>query len=161
MALRGHFFGRQIDMLNRSTLLSALAALALTAVAAQSAPMNKCVTDGAVTYQQGPCPSNQARKDPTLAELNAAEKKKRQAAAASGPAERPRATGSAPSAANPVNPMSASFSCDGRQYCSQMKSCEEAKYFLAHCPGAKVDGDRDGIPCEEQWCSRYLTGTPR
>nr|WP_321167590.1 excalibur calcium-binding domain-containing protein [uncultured Roseateles sp.] len=151
MALRGHFFGRQNYMLNRSILLSAFAALAFTAVAAQSAPMNKCVADGAVTYQQGPCPSNQPRKDPTLAELNAAEKQKRQAAAASTPAERPRAAGPAPNAANPVN---ASFRCDGRQHCSQMKSCEEAKYFLAHCPGVKMDGDRDGIPCEEQWCSR-------
>jgi len=144
-------------MLNLSTLLSALAALAFTAVAAQAAPMNKCVADGAVTYQQGPCPSNQARKDPTLAELNAAEKQKRQAAAASTPAERPRATGSAASpanAVNPVNPMSASFRCDGRQHCSQMKSCEEAKYFLARCPGVKMDGDGDGVPCEEQWCGR-------
>jgi len=42
--------------------------------------------------------------------------------------------------------------CDGRKYCSQMKSCDEAKYFLAHCPNTKMDGDRDGIPCEGQWC---------
>ncbi|MBP6719887.1 MAG: excalibur calcium-binding domain-containing protein [Rhodoferax sp.] len=33
-----------------------------------------------------------------------------------------------------------------------MRSCEEAKYFLAHCPGVKMDGDGDGIPCEEQLC---------
>ncbi len=43
-------------------------------------------------------------------------------------------------------------SCDRRQYCSQMRSCAEAKYFLNHCPGVKMDGDRDGIPCESQWC---------
>ncbi len=42
--------------------------------------------------------------------------------------------------------------CDGRQYCSQMHSCEEATYFLEHCPDTKMDGDRDGIPCEGQWC---------
>lgn len=45
------------------------------------------------------------------------------------------------------------FTCDGRTYCSQMRSCEEAKFFLRHCPGVKMDGDRNGIPCESQWCS--------
>jgi hypothetical protein len=44
------------------------------------------------------------------------------------------------------------FQCDGRVYCSQMTSCEEATYVLQHCPGAKMDGDGDGIPCEKQWC---------
>jgi len=44
------------------------------------------------------------------------------------------------------------FRCDGRTYCSQMTSCAEAKYFLAHCPNVKMDGDHDGIPCERQWC---------
>jgi len=33
-----------------------------------------------------------------------------------------------------------------------MKSCAEAKYFLASCPGVKMDGDKNGIPCEQQWC---------
>lgn len=46
------------------------------------------------------------------------------------------------------------FRCDGRTHCSQMTSCSEAKYFLAHCPGVKMDGDRNGIPCEQQWCGR-------
>lgn len=45
------------------------------------------------------------------------------------------------------------FSCDGRVYCSQMTSCAEATYFLQHCPGTKMDGDHDGIPCERQWCN--------
>jgi len=44
------------------------------------------------------------------------------------------------------------FKCDGRQYCSQMTSCEEALFFLNNCPNTKMDGDRDGIPCEKQWC---------
>jgi len=44
------------------------------------------------------------------------------------------------------------FKCDGRQYCSQMTSCEEAVFFLNNCPNTKMDGDRDGIPCEKQWC---------
>lgn len=49
------------------------------------------------------------------------------------------------------------FHCDGRQYCSQMRSCEEATYFLRNCPGVKMDGGDgqgtpNGIPCERQWC---------
>ena len=47
------------------------------------------------------------------------------------------------------------FSCDGRIYCSEMTSCAEAKYFLKHCPGTKMDGDGDGVPCEQQWCSSW------
>jgi len=44
------------------------------------------------------------------------------------------------------------FRCDGRQYCSQMHSCEEAMFFLDNCPDVKMDGEGDGIPCERQWC---------
>lgn len=43
-----------------------------------------------------------------------------------------------------------SFTCDGRTYCSQMASCEEATYFVQHCPDTTMDGD--GIPCEQQLC---------
>ena len=49
-------------------------------------------------------------------------------------------------------PVSAPFKCDGRKYCSQMTSCVEAKNFLQNCPGVKMDGDNDGVPCETQWC---------
>ncbi len=42
--------------------------------------------------------------------------------------------------------------CDGREHCSQMQSCAEAKYFIQHCPNTKMDGDNDGVPCEEPWC---------
>jgi len=44
------------------------------------------------------------------------------------------------------------FKCDGRTYCSQMTSCDEATFFLKNCPGVKMDGNNDGIPCEKQWC---------
>jgi hypothetical protein len=50
-------------------------------------------------------------------------------------------------------PAAPSFSCDGRTRCPQMHSCEEATYFLQHCPGVEMDGDGDGVPCESQWCS--------
>jgi len=44
------------------------------------------------------------------------------------------------------------YQCDGRQYCSQMTSCEEATFFINNCPNTKMDGDNDGVPCEKQWC---------
>lgn len=49
---------------------------------------------------------------------------------------------------------SKTYSCDGRTHCSQMTSCEEATYFLQNCPGTKMDGNNDGVPCEQQWCGR-------
>ena len=48
--------------------------------------------------------------------------------------------------------QSSNFECDGRTYCSQMRSCEEATFFLNNCPNTKMDGNNDGIPCERQWC---------
>ena len=57
---------------------------------------------------------------------------------------------------NPSSVVSSSPSapskCDGRTHCSQMRSCEEAKYFIQNCPNTSMDGDGDRIPCEEQWC---------
>lgn len=46
------------------------------------------------------------------------------------------------------------YHCDGRVYCSQMHSCEEATWFLQHCPGVKMDGEGGGVPCEKQWCGQ-------
>lgn len=61
-----------------------------------------------------------------------------------------------------VQPASASpntrlYQCDGRQHCSQMTSCEEAKYFLKNCPDPKMDGDHDGIPCEQNLCTSMFS----
>ena len=58
-------------------------------------------------------------------------------------------------AAEPLSshaPTQSTYRCDGRTYCSQMTSCAEATYFLKNCPGVKMDGNNDGIPCEQQWC---------
>jgi hypothetical protein len=41
-----------------------------------------------------------------------------------------------------------SFKCDGREYCSQMNSRAEAEFFTRNCPNTKMDGDGDGVPCE-------------
>jgi len=49
-------------------------------------------------------------------------------------------------------PPTPQYQCDGRTYCSQMHSCAEATWFLQHCPGTKMDGNHDGVPCEMQWC---------
>jgi cold shock CspA family protein len=51
---------------------------------------------------------------------------------------------------------SSAFKCDGRAHCSQMTSCKEAKFFLNYCPGVQMDGDNDGIPCEQQLCTGIL-----
>ena len=123
-------------------VLGVVMGLVLAAFRVEAAPANKCVVNGTVTYQQGPCPSDQVRKPPTIQELNAEEKRRRATSAATSPDK------SAPAASNVLS----GFSCDGRQHCSQMKSCAEAKYFLASCAGVKMDGDRNGIPCEKQWC---------
>ncbi len=40
------------------------------------------------------------------------------------------------------------YSCDGRQHCSQMNSRAEAVFFINNCPNTKMDGDHDGVPCE-------------
>lgn len=130
-----------------------LAVLLLCAAASYGglaqAAIYKCVVDGRVTYQNDPCPSGLERKRPTVEELNAARKKTLPEAA------RPSVT--APHAAAAPWPLTKApprplFACDGRTYCSQMTSCAEAKFFLASCPNTKMDGDSDGIPCEEQWC---------
>jgi len=77
---------------------------------------------------------------------------------AASPGAAPTATLPAPTAplAAPTAPLPATANagprCDGRTYCSQMKSCEEATWFLKNCPGVKMDGDRNGVPCEQQWC---------
>jgi hypothetical protein len=128
----------------RMSRVTAVIGLTIAVCAASAAPANKCTINGTVTYQQGPCPSDQVRNAPTVQELNAAEKRKRESAASAPPTR----------ASVPGSPATSAFTCDGRTYCSQMSSCAEAKYFLANCPGAKMDGDRNGIPCEKQWCSR-------
>lgn len=47
---------------------------------------------------------------------------------------------------------SSPYRCDGRTHCSQMTSCAEATFFLRNCPNIEMDGNHDGVPCEQQWC---------
>lgn len=41
------------------------------------------------------------------------------------------------------------FQCEGKQHCSEMSSCDEARFYLKNCPNVLIDGDNDGRPCEK------------
>jgi cold shock CspA family protein len=43
------------------------------------------------------------------------------------------------------------FKCEGKTHCNQMSSYEEALFYMRNCPGTQMDGDHDGIPCEQQF----------
>lgn len=41
------------------------------------------------------------------------------------------------------------YSCSVRKtVCAQMRSCDEAKFYNINCGLKKLDGNKDGIPCE-------------
>ena len=143
-------------------LLSSTSSMAVT-------PVHKCELKGSVTYQRDPCASGERAPQPTLEQLNG-ERKKDAASAASAAVKpvtalrepAPPATsatgtdGKTKPAPAPMLPAQSTvisgFRSDGRKYCSQMTSCAEARYFLANCPGVRMDGDGNGVPCERQWC---------
>jgi cold shock CspA family protein len=52
-----------------------------------------------------------------------------------------------------IQKSSQTYTCDGRTHCSQMTSCAEATFFLRNCPNVQMDGNNDGVPCEQQWCT--------
>lgn len=39
-------------------------------------------------------------------------------------------------------------SCGHKQYCKEMTSCAEAKFYLNSCGLERLDGNKDGVPCE-------------
>lgn len=46
------------------------------------------------------------------------------------------------------------FRCEAsKSWCTQMASCAEAFFYQERCGVATMDGDHDGIPCEQQWCN--------
>ena len=47
--------------------------------------------------------------------------------------------------------VSSPYQCDGRTHCSQMRSYDEAVFFLRNCQGTRMDGNHDGVPCERQF----------
>lgn len=47
-----------------------------------------------------------------------------------------------------TTPSTSSYACGSKTYCSEMVTCEEAKYYLNSCGLSRLDGDKDGTPCE-------------
>ncbi|MEO1694955.1 MAG: excalibur calcium-binding domain-containing protein [Pseudomonadota bacterium] len=41
----------------------------------------------------------------------------------------------------------ARFTCGRKRYCREMESCAEARFYLKRCKARRLDGNRDGIPC--------------
>lgn len=148
--------------------------VAVFAQQAQAAAVYKCVKHREVTYQSEPCPTPIRRTEPNIKKLNEERMKKLLETGTTGKSTKSDNDGQptakandasvapTPSAITQAKPTAApvitspTFKCDGRQYCSQMTSCEEALFFLDNCPGAKMDsyGRGNGIPCEKQWCKR-------
>jgi hypothetical protein len=40
------------------------------------------------------------------------------------------------------------FSCGSKRYRKEMKSFAEAKFYLGECGLNRLDGNKDGVPCE-------------
>lgn len=47
--------------------------------------------------------------------------------------------------------------CGKKHQCSQMQSCEEARFYLKQCGVKSLDGNGDGVPCEELCLNRHLS----
>jgi hypothetical protein len=45
-------------------------------------------------------------------------------------------------------PPQGAFACGTKRYCTQMTSCAEAMFHFQACGLRRLDGDRDGVPCE-------------
>jgi endonuclease YncB( thermonuclease family) len=53
---------------------------------------------------------------------------------------------SAPATTNQIAKLNAG--CGNKKHCTEMSSCEEAKFYLTQCGVKSLDGDGDGVPCE-------------
>jgi Excalibur calcium-binding domain len=165
--------GHNCNMFKPQAIVFVLAAMCLHQTLEAATPVYKCLSNGTTTFQSDPCPSNTRRKEPNIHQLNAERMKKRLEEGNSTTPESLATEGQFSSKPDvtfvPLNSVDknqikqtvvptaapvSSFTCDGRKYCSQMTSCEEAKFFLNNCPGTKMDnhGKGNGIPCEKQWC---------
>lgn len=50
---------------------------------------------------------------------------------------------------NPLQPAaSRDDACGSKHRCAQMRSCDEARFFLTHCGVKSLDNNGDGVPCE-------------
>ena len=78
----------------------------------------------------------------------------RAAGAAAREQDRERVTQTAPPAAR--SPPAATsrgeasgFACGTKRTCGEMASCAEARFHVEQCGLARLDEDRDGVPCEQ------------
>lgn len=55
---------------------------------------------------------------------------------------------STPTPANNTTQSDSGFTCSGKTTCGQMTSCAEANFYLNTCGVSRLDGDKDGTPCE-------------
>ncbi len=138
-----------------------VAALLCLTSATATAQIHRCTINGTVTFQRDPCPSGEPRKPATAADLNAANVKQPTTGqdrtgnwgrTSAGAVQTPTTAAPPAAATAPATAGKTGYRCDGRKRCPQMTSCDEARFFLANCPGVQMDGDGDGIPCEEQLC---------
>jgi endonuclease YncB( thermonuclease family) len=51
-------------------------------------------------------------------------------------------------AANDKKQNGQKFKCGTKTKCSEMVSCDEAMFYLNECGLTRLDGDKDGVPCE-------------
>lgn len=58
-------------------------------------------------------------------------------------------------ASNPVRPVAMrDYMCGSKHRCAQMRSCDEAYFFLTRCGVKSLDRNGDGVPCESLCASR-------
>lgn len=135
---------RRASMLCR---LVAAAGLVIAVSTASGQAVYRCEIKGKVSYSHEPCAEAKAPATPPKQGSDTSRGVSRNA-------DTPhQGVMGAPVPASNRPPAVSAFRCDGRLHCSQMTSCSEAKHFLKHCPGVKMDGDGDGVPCEQQWCT--------
>lgn len=48
----------------------------------------------------------------------------------------------------PTPTQQGNYTCSGKTICGQMTSCAEANFYLNNCGVSRLDGDKDGVPCE-------------
>lgn len=58
-------------------------------------------------------------------------------------------------------PAAARPACGSKRYCSQMASCDEARFYMARCGLKSLDGNGDGVPCEVLCAAQDGGAAPR
>lgn len=128
-----------------------LALFILATLPPANAAIYKCLQDnGAVLYSDTPCNNKDSDTPVTIQESVVNEKawwEQLEDAITS------MVSSDEESEPGPRSQTNPDYHCAGKIYCSQMRSCNEAMFYLENCPGVRIDGNHDGIPCERQWCN--------